>query len=286
MNSEIFIFTNGRPTTFPAIEYGTWLGASLRTPVRLIGLDEDPSPSQIDEETHPLEAVFLRAVEGFRKAGVAYTLEVQQGHAEDAIPARVKGQESLVVLGPLGRPPLKRLLSGRSFRHIMESVRTPILYVPHVRLPLKRMLICLGGLGYAVTAETLATQLAAIARPEVTLLTVVPLIDIEYPEAREVREHWQHLTDTNTLPGKNLRRGLEIAQQAGLTASVKVRNGNVVEEILEEVKEGNYDMLVMGSAFSANALRQLYTPNVTADIAEMDLVPVLTARYAGEEVKK
>ena len=286
MTSEIFIFTNGRSTTFPAIEYGTWLGASLRTPVRLIGLDEDPSPSQIDEETHPLEAVFLRAVEGFRKAGVAYTLEVQQGHAEDAIPARVKGQEALVVLGPLGRPPLKRLLSGRSFRHIMESVRTPLLYVPHVRLPLKRMLICLGGLGYAVTAETLATQLAAIARPEVTLLTVVPLIDIEYPEAREVREHWQHLTDTNTLPGKNLRRGLEIAQQAGLTASVKVRNGNVVEEILEEVKEGNYDLLVMGSAFSANALRQLYTPNVTADIAEMDLLPVLTARYAGEEVKK
>ena len=108
MTTNILIFTNGRPTTFPAIEYGAWLGASLRTPVLLVGLDEDPSPSQIDEETHPLEAVFAQAVEAFKKAGVAYQLEVQQGHAEEVIPSRVKGQDALVVLGPLGRPPLKR----------------------------------------------------------------------------------------------------------------------------------------------------------------------------------
>jgi nucleotide-binding universal stress UspA family protein len=282
MTSEIFIFTNGRPTTFPAIEYGTWLGASLRTPLRLVGLDEEPSPSQIDEETHPLEQIFSQAVEGFKQAGVTYALEIQRGHAEEEIPARLKGREALVVLGPLGRPPLKRLISGRSFRHIMERVSAPILYVPHVRLPLKRMLVCLGGLGYEVTAETLAMKIATLARPDVTLLTVVPPIDLDYPEARHVRENWRHLADTDTLTGKNLRRGLEFARQAGLTASVKVRNGNVVEEILAEVEEGNYDLLVMGSAFSANALRQLYTPNVTAEIAETDLVPVLTARYAGE----
>lgn len=280
MTTNILIFTNGRPTTFPAIEYGAWLGASLRTPVRLIGLDEDPSPSQIDEEVHPLEAVFAGAVKAFAKAGVAYSLEVQKGHAEEVIPARVKEQDALVVLGPLGRPPLKRLLSGRSFRHIMEHVSAPIVYVPQVKLPIKRMLVCLGGLGYEVTAENLAMQLAGLARADVTLLTVVPPIDLDYPEARQVQENWEHLVDTDTLTGKSLRRGLEIAQQVGLTASVKVRNGNVVEEILSEVQDENYDLLCMGSPFSTNALRQLYTPNVTAEIAETDLVPVLTARYA------
>lgn len=280
MTSDILIFTNGRPTTFPAIEYGAWLGASLRTSVRLIGLDEDPSPSQIDEETHPLEVVFAQAVEAFKKAGVAYQLEVQKGHAEESIPARVKGQDALVVLGPLGRPPLKRLLSGRSFRHIMEHVSAPIVYVPQVKLPIKRMLVCLGGLGYEVTAENLAMQLAGLSRADVTLLTVVPPIDLDYPEARQVQDNWEHLADTDTLTGKSLRRGLEIAQQVGLTASVKVRNGNVVEEILSEVQAGNYDLLCMGSPFSTNSLRQLYTPNVTAEIAELDSMPVLTARYA------
>ena len=283
MANSIFIFTNGRATTWPAIEYGAWLGASLRTSVRLIGLDEEPSPSQIDEEVHPLESVFAEAVGAFVKAGVAYQLEVQKGHAEDVIPRRVEGQDALVVVGPLGRPPLKRLLSGRSFRHIMEQVNAPIVYVPQVRLPLKRMLVCLGGLGYEVTAENLAMKIAGMARAEVVLLTVVPPIDLDYPAAREVRENWQRLAETDTAPGRSLRQGLGIARAAGLQVSVKVRNGNVLEEILAEVTEGNYDLLCMGSLFSSHTLRQLYTPNVTAEIAETDLVPVLTARYTRPE---
>ena len=280
MKPDIFIFTNGRPTTFPAIEYGAWLGASMRTPVRLIGVDEHPSPSQIDEDTHPLEPIFERAVEAFVKAGTEYHLEVQRGHAEDVIPRRVKGQDALVVIGPFGRPQLRRMLTGRSFRDIMEHVTMPLLYVPQVKLPPKKLLVCLGGLGYEVTAEMLAMRVAAMTKAEVVLLTVVPPMDLEYPQAREMREHWQHLEQTDTLAGRSLRKGLEIAREAGLTASVKIRNGNVVEEILAEVREGNYDLLCMGSPYSSNALRQLYTPNVTAEIAEHDLVPVLTARYA------
>ena len=64
---------------------------------------------------------------------------------------------------------------------------------------------------------------------------------------------------------------------------MKVRNGNVLEEILAEVGQGNYDLLCMGSPYSSHALRQFYTPNITAEIAETDLVPVLTARYARPE---
>jgi nucleotide-binding universal stress UspA family protein len=152
-----------------------------------------------------------------------------------------------------------------------------------VRLPLKRILVCLGGLGYAVTVETLAMQMAQMAHAEIVLFTVVPPIDLDYPEARHVGENWEHLADTDTLTGKSLRRGLEIARQAGLSASVKVCNGNVVEEILAEVAAGNYDLLCMGSPYSSHALRQFYSPNVTAEIAETDLVPVLTARYSRPE---
>ena len=283
MKPDIFIFTNGRPTTLPAIEYGAWLGASMRTPVRLVGVDEDPSPSQIDEDVHPLESIFEQAVETFLKAGAEYHLEVQQGHAEEVIPRRVKGQEALVVVGPLGRPPLKRFLTGRSFRDLMEQVAAPIVYVPQVKLPPKKLLVCLGGLGYEVTAEMLAMRVAAMTKAEIVLLTVVPPVDFDYPEARIMRENWQHLEETDTLAGRSLRKGLSIAKEAGLTASVTIRNGSAVEEILAEVRDGNYDLLCMGSPFSSNALRQLYTPNVTAEIAESDLVPVLTARYSRPE---
>jgi nucleotide-binding universal stress UspA family protein len=278
MKPDLLIFTNGRETTWPAIEYGVWLGASMRTPVTLIGIDEEPSPAQIDEEVHPLEGIFTDAIQAFHKSDVQYHLEVLKGHAEEVIPERVRGQDALTIIAPLGRPPLQRLLHGRSFRHIMAEVSGPILYVPGVRLPLKKAIICLGGLGYELAAENLAVQVATLAGAELVLLTVVPPIDLDYPSAREVRENWHRLEATETPSGRSLRQGLEIARRAGLQASVRVRNGHVVEEILSELKEGNYDLVCMGSPYSTNSLRQLYTPNVTAEVAEVAHCPVLTAR--------
>lgn len=282
MTVEILIFTNGQDSTWPAIETGAWLAASMRTPVRLVGLDEDPSPGQIDEGVHPLEKIFTEAIEAFINAGVEYHLEVEIGHAEDVVPRRAKGTESLVVLGPLGRPPLTRLLSGRSFRHMMEQVSAPLLYVPQSRLPIKKVLVCLGGLGYEVTAENVAVQIAASAHAGLTLFTVVPPINLDYPSAREMQENWHRLAESATPAGRSLRRGMEIANEMGLQAAVKVRNGNVLEEISAEIHEGGYDLVCMGSLLSGSALRQLYTPNVTAEIAEADKVPVLTARFVRE----
>jgi len=97
-----------------------------------------------------------------------------------------------------------------------------------------------------------------------------------------VSAHWQNLADTDTPVGRSLRQALDVAKNDGLTANVTARQGNVVEEILAEVKEGNYDLLCMGSIYSTNALLQLYAPNVTAEITEGVLCPVLSARYKRE----
>ena len=56
----------------------------------------------------------------------------------------------------------------------------------------------------------------------------------------------------------------------------------MVEEILGELKEGNYDLLCMGSSYSTNTLRQYYAPHVTAEVAEAAHCPVLTARFRRE----
>jgi nucleotide-binding universal stress UspA family protein len=165
----------------------------------------------------------------------------------------------------------------------MEQIATPILYVPEMRLPLQKVLICIGGLGYEVTAEHLAIRMAVKSRAEVTLLHIIPPMDLDYPTARVVRDNWQTLAKTDTPIGRSLRQASEIALADGLTAEIKTRQGNIVEEISTELKDGKYDLLCMGSPYSANALRQLYTTNVTAEIAETSAVPILTARYKRQE---
>ena len=275
---ELLITTNGSKGTWPAIEYGAWLAATLQTKITLLRVKEKADPAT-NEDQKLLDEIFTKAVELFRQKSIDYDTELEEGKAEEVIPRRANAGDFITVLGPLGRPQIRRWLVGRSIRHFMATIRGPILYVPKLHLPLNRMLICVGGLGYEVAAESLAFQVAMKSNSEVTLLHVVPPINLDYPASRAIRENWNHLVDTNTLPGRSLRKALEIAQTIGVKASLTARQGKVEEEILDEIQQGNYDLICMGSPHSANIMRQLYTPNVTADIAEAVDYPMLTARH-------
>lgn len=278
MIPDILIVTNGFKGTWAAIEYGAWLAELMQAKVTLLGVNEKPG-SESQEDHDPLNDMFARAVELFRQKGVEYSLEIRNGRAEQVIPQKANQDDFLTVVSPLGRSRIRQWLTGRSFRALMEEMKGPILYVPEVRLPLRKLLISAGGLGYEVDAENLALQLAALSRADVTIVHVIPPTDLDYPTTRDVREHMKDLQDTDTILGRSLRKGLEIAEEAGLNAKLITRQGHVVEEILAEVRKGNYDMVCMGSRYSAHALRQLYTPNVTAEVAEAAHCPVLTVRH-------
>ena len=278
MKPELLIATNGFKATWAAIEYGAWFASSMKMKVMLLGVNERSNTAAIDDD-HPLEDLFAQAIELFQKNGVEYSLEIHNGNAEQVIPEKANQGNFLTVVTPLGRSRFRHWLIGRSFRALMEGIKGPILYVPMVRLPLKRLLISAGGLGYEVDAENLALQVATIHRADVTLLHVIPPTDLDYPTTRDAREHAGDLQDTDTILGRSLRMGLSIAKEAGLNTTLITRQGHVVEEILGELKHGNYDMVCMGSRYSAHALRQLYTPNVTADVADAVNCPLLTVRH-------
>jgi nucleotide-binding universal stress UspA family protein len=277
MKADLHLFTNGSEENWPSIEYAAWIAGNMKTRITLTGILE---PAR---EEFLIEEMFSRAVSLFQGKGIDYSLELSNEQAEETI-AKVSEQrpKDLLLFGPFGRPQLRRLVVGRSFRQIMARVRSAMLYVPVARLPLRKILICMGGLSYTLTVEHLGLRVAQMTGASVTLLTVVPPVDLDYPEARVIRENWQRLAETDTLPGKNLREGLSSAASMGVTASVRTRNGIIVEEILEEIKTGDYDLACMGSSYSAQGLRHLYTSNVTAEVAEAGLLPILTARYQKE----
>ena len=280
---DVLMTTNGFKGTWNGIEYGAWFAEALHAKITLLGVTEKLNPAAMDDH-HPLEDVFERAVSLFKEKGVVYSLEVQEGDAEDVIAKKANSGNFVTVVSPLGRPQIRRWLTGRSVRHFMETILSPILYVPQMRLPLNKLLICVGGLGFEVDAENLALQIAIKSQAEVTLLHIVPPVDLDYPTSRVANEHWRDLIHTDTVLGRNLRKAVDTVEAVGLTARVEVRRGHIVEEIDSVLKAGNYDLLCMGSPHGSNALRQLYAPNVTAEIAGAAHCPVLTARFTREEL--
>jgi len=281
MKPELLIATNGFQGSWAAIEYGAWLAQLMQVKILLLGIHEKANYGKVDK-THPVETVLRRAIEFFKDQGVEYSLERRNGEAEKIISERANQGNFLTIVSPLGRSRLRHWLMGRSFRDLMETIKGPIVYVPELRLPLKRLLISAGGLSYEVAAENLALQIATLSHADVTILHVIPPTDLDYPTTRDVLHHVRDIQDTDTILGHTLRKELELAKQMGLNARLVTRQGHVVEEILSEIKGGNYDLVSMGSRYSAHTLRQLYMPNVTAEIAEAVNCPVLTVRHPVE----
>jgi len=276
--TDLLIATNGADETWPAIEFGAWFAKTMQMKVTLLGVTEDLNPAGMDDH-HPLENIFEEAVSLFKEMDIEFHLEIQNGEAERVIPEKANGGDFISVVSPLGRHQLKRWISGRSIRPLLERIENPILYVPVSRLPVKKLLVSIGGLRYAEVAESLAFQLAAACQAEVTILHVVPPADLDYPSTREVRDHLDDLAETDTWVGRGLRKAIDLAADRGLNARSVAREGNIVEQILAEIREGDYDIACLGSSYSAHSLRQLYSPNVTAEVAESAYCPILTARF-------
>jgi nucleotide-binding universal stress UspA family protein len=274
----LLITTNGYKATWAGIEYGAWFAEAMGMKVTLLGVNERFDSEPMDDY-YSLEDIFNRAGELFKQKGIEYSFEIQDGKVEDVIPEKANKSDFIIVVSPFGRSQIQRFFVGRSIRPLMERIKDPILYVPEVRLPLKKVLIGAGGLGYEVEAENLAFQVAAMSQAEVAILHVVPPTDLDYPTTRDVLDHLDDLAETDTLLGRSLRKGLGVAKLAGLNAKAISRQGNIVEEILAEIKEGNYDLVCMGSPYSAHTLRQFFAPNVTAEVAVATPCPVLTARH-------
>lgn len=269
---ELLLCTNGAETTRPGIEYGQRLAHLLRAPVSLLGIVERTS------QTAEVEHLLQQTVDDLTRQHVAVETRLVTGYTEAILPGQARLGHYWTVLGNLGRPFWKQYLTGKPFRHMLADLYTPLIYVPQLSWPIQRLLVCAGGLAYADSLEEVAYALAEASGAAITILHVVGPINLDYPLAHTIARQWKDLLETDTPQGNNLRLALQRAQARGLQAEVKIRRGDVIHEILNEIQTEKYDLVGLGSPYSAHNLRHLYSPNVTAEVAEAVAVPVLTVR--------
>jgi nucleotide-binding universal stress UspA family protein len=264
--------TNGDEHTSAALDYSIYLANLLKTRVVFLGIHEvGGDTTQIDKLIHAassrLDALHL-----------PYEVRLCEGDGPDVIARQANSGLYLTIAGPLGRPAWQRLVQGRSFRRIQAQIQSPLFYIRESRQQIRKILVCLGGLEYSVVVERYSFDLARLAGAELTLLYVVEPVTLHYRIADEIHDHWKTVMETDTPQGRHLRKVYENARSTGLPVVCHIRHGNIVHEIIDEARSGNYDLIAMGSAYSAHSLRHLYMPNVTAEVAEALICPILTIR--------
>jgi len=257
---------------YPELDYGVKLASLLGTSLNIVCVKENKPAAGLEQAVQAAEKTF-------KNSELPFTIEWENDSLIDAMDRALR-EQPLALVGFSDRygSTWQRLMRTIRFRHLMSEANGPLLRLRDTCWPIKKILVCSGGLAYTIRLEKMAIELAKLSGAGLTILHVVEPVTLDYSLAREVQNHWTRLIETDTPQAHHLQKVLAAAKADGVDAHVAVRHGQVVEEILTEVKTGQYDLIGLGSVYSSHTLSGLYRPDVTALVAAAVACPILTMR--------
>ncbi|MFL6538084.1 MAG: universal stress protein, partial [Chthoniobacterales bacterium] len=184
----------------------------------------------------------------------------------------------LVVVGA----PRKRT-SGLHWRaertyEVIKAIPAPVLVATGVREELKSIVVCTGGKKYIDPAVALTGKFAAALGASVTLLHVMAEPPAIYADLVRMEEDVATLLASGSELGQNLAAQKSKIEQLGVTTTIRIRHGLVIDQIFTDVRSSGHDMIVTGSSRARGPLRHYIMGDVTREIVNRATVPVLVAR--------
>jgi nucleotide-binding universal stress UspA family protein len=102
-----------------------------------------------------------------------------------------------------------------------------------------------------------------------------------YADLVQLEEDLDRLLESKSELGRNLRRQKENLERIGVKAEVRIRHGLVIDQVLAENHDGNYDLIVTGTTQARGVVRHYIMGDLTRQILNRAGCPVLVARGGG-----
>jgi nucleotide-binding universal stress UspA family protein len=264
---NILICSDGTPASDDAARLGGILAHATKAQVMLLGIAENPSDEQ------PLRRALDQETEILQRAGVKLQTAIQTGEPTAQILGETSAKKyDLIVIGSR-----RRNASGRTYE-IIKAVEPSVLIAIGVRERLSRILLCSGGKHFIDDAVRLTGTLAAALHAEVTLFHVMAEPPAIYAHLMELEEDVTALLASGSELGRNLVAEKKVLEKLGVVVNVRVRHGFIIDQLLDEMREGNYDLIVSGSSRALGPLRHYIMGDVTQRILDSAECSVLVAR--------
>lgn len=270
---RILLCTDGSVEAAKAVRFGSLIARSSKEPIELLGVVESR------RETGALRPGLGSLASELKQLRPDVEVKVRRGHAaEQILDEANEWRADLIVVGRSGKRGLTRFLMGGTATRIVEYAHCSVLLVKGDWGGLHRVLVCTAGGEPGLRDIDMAGRVAQLAEAHVTILHVmsqVPLAEDAYlPDLAAPAEE---LIARQTREGRHLQAGLETLAARSVRSTAKVRHGFVVDEIVAELREGDYDLLVIG-AHIARGLTRWLLDDVTAHLLEEANLPVLVVR--------
>ncbi len=200
------------------------------------------------------------------------------GHpAEEILAEAESGHYTLVVVGEKQHHGLiTRFVLGSTAQRVIEHAPCPVLLAKGKIGPIQRILICDSGSDEVSIVERVTQQLPCFLDGPQGIAVLHVKSQGGVPEG-EPGVATVKLIDGDSPEGKVLHRDLQLLGRNGYTCNPKVRHGPVVDEVLAEARERNYDLLVIGTHHGGGWRRILLDDNAHQIVMRLDR-PVLVVR--------
>jgi nucleotide-binding universal stress UspA family protein len=270
---KILICSDGTQSAEPAILLGGLLAAALKAETTLLGIAESPQDEQ------PLRDALQKQAQLLEGRGVSLEIVVQSGEPVHQILDRTsKSKYDLAVIGARWAGAVGEYWRSKKTYEVIKTIQPPVLVAIGERKQLKRFLVCTGGKEFIEPAVEFTGKLATATGASVTLLHVMAEPPVLYADLVLLEEDVARLLESKSELGTNLRRQKRELDRLGVSAEVHLRHGIVIDQVFEEVREGDYDLIVTGTSQARGLLRHYIMGDLTRSILNRADVPVLVAR--------
>ncbi len=187
--------------------------------------------------------------------------------ARELLQEMEKGTHDLLIIGHRELPNVKKLFLGSVSSQVVEHAKISVLVVKHLLGPSK-ILFCTDGSIYAEKAIRFGGELIEkIGCPSV-VLNVSPWLD----------DHCERVAQSIA------ERGTQILSNLGIDVKAKFRLGkDVVGEISKEIKEENFDLVVVGSR-GISGVTRLLLGSITFKLMNQTRCPILIYKQPLEKM--
>jgi nucleotide-binding universal stress UspA family protein len=270
---HMLICTIGSKQRKSTLLFAQEVARALSAQVTLLGVVY--AKGKLDE----LEQFLGDAAEELRELGLDARVRVEKGNPEDIVVDEMRtAAYDLVTLGALGKKRSHhRFLSSVAMR-IIEHAESSVLVVKGERPSLSRVLICASGTELGHLPVWAGAALACGASAQATVLHVVDALPSMYAGLEQMEETLAELLQSDTEQSRELKWAAQVVKAECDISELKLRRGIVADEILREGKNGDYDLIVLGSSKGAGGIVRALMGDLTREIVTRAERPVLVVR--------
>lgn len=249
---KVLIPTDGSPRSIQAAALASAMHLVDGAEILLLGLEE---PHTRREE---VEASFdeLR-----RRLSGAEVVHQKMRPGDPSRQIMLEASENKFDIVVVGRQPKRRttpLTRNTGTQELTRKLASHVLLVQNPPERVRRILVCSSGEPPSGHTLSTAGRLIAPTRASVSLIHVMSQVALK-PDSPvvELEEDADQAMENATREGDQLKNGLHALAAGGVDSPIEpiLRHGLVVDEVLEELNDGDYDLIVLGSHYQPGLTR-------------------------------